>query len=627
MCGICGIYGDAGRDELTACTKQMLDAMRYRGPDQQGMHAFDRCVIGANRLSIIDKEKGDQPIHNEDASVWVVYNGEVYNFKELRKTLIVQGHRFYTDTDTEVIVHLYEQEGIEGFEKLNGMFAFALYDLRQQRLILARDRIGIKPLYYSLSDGIMFASEMKALLALKNKSYHLNLPGVAQYFTHDYTPAPNTVVNGILKLMPGFCLLYEQGHSHEKVFAASPAPFPAVNNEQGEAEFRLETLLYDSVRDQMVADVPVGIFLSGGIDSSTVAYFASKVKPDVESFSIAFEEPSFDENKYALMVSNALGLKHYSEVFTFGVFRGLFDHLMDFMDEPVADPSFLPTYFLSRLAAEHVKVVLSGEGGDEMFAGYPTYIAHRFASAYNALPSFMRTDIIEPLADMLPVSSRNFSLDFISKKFIRSAGMPVSARHIQWMAGFSDTELALLFKDGMFDRTGNTYQRARTLAENVSALSDPGIANVLDMLMYLPDDLLVKVDRATMFASIESRVPLLDNRLVEFSMALPFGYKIKGLTQKYLLKRLMKGKLPDRIINRRKKGFGIPLTRWLQHDFRQEAESILSKDSIESTGLLNYAYISRLLKEHTAKAYDHRKKLWPVIVFVQWLQRYTIGLP
>ena len=627
MCGICGIYRDAGRNELTACTKQMLDAMRYRGPDQQGIHAFDRCVIGANRLSIIDREKGDQPIHNEDASIWVVYNGEVYNFKELRKTLIVQGHRFYTDTDTEVIVHLYEQEGTEGFEKLNGMFGFALFDQRQQRLVLARDRIGIKPLYYSLSGGMTFASELKALLALKGRDYRLNLPAVAQYFTHDYTPAPNTVVNGIFKLMPGFCFLYEQGHGHEKAFAAAPVPSSAANNNRGEPESRLETLLHDSVRDQMVADVPVGIFLSGGIDSSTVAYFASKVKPDIESFSIAFEEPSFDENRYALMVGKALGLKHYSEVFTFGVFRGLFDHLMDFMDEPVADPSFLPTYFLSRLAAEHVKVVLSGEGGDEMFAGYPTYIAHRFASVYNALPSFMSTDIIEPLADMLPVSSRNFSLDFISKKFIRSARMPVHARHIQWMAGFSDTELALLFKDGIFDYAGSTYQRARTLAEKVSALSDPGIANVLDILMYLPDDLLVKVDRATMFASIESRVPLLDNRLVEFSMALPFGYKIKGLTQKYLLKRLMKGKLPDRIINRKKKGFGIPLTKWLQQEFRHEAEALLSKDSIESTGLLNYVYIDRLLKEHTAKAYDHRKKLWPVIVFVQWLQRYKVGLP
>ena len=627
MCGICGIYRDAGRDELTACTKQMLDAMRYRGPDQQGIHAFDRCVIGANRLSIIDIEKGDQPIHNEDASIWVVYNGEVYNFKELRKKLLLQGHRFYTDTDTEVIVHLYEQEGIEGFEKLNGMFAFALFDRRQQRLVLARDRIGIKPLYYSLSDGITFASEMKALLALKNKSYHLNLSGVAQYFAHDYTPAPDTVVNGIFKLMPGFCLMYEQGHSHEKAFAAVPEPFTDASKDQGQPESRLETLLFDSVRDQMVADVPVGIFLSGGIDSSTVAYFASRIKPDVESFSIAFEEPSFDENKYALMVSKALGLKHYSEVFTFGVFRGLFDHLMDFMDEPVADPSFLPTYFLSRLAAEHVKVVLSGEGGDEMFAGYPTYRAHGFSSLYGSLPAFIRKYALEPLVDMLPVSSRNFSFDFISKKFIRSAMMPVHKRHIQWMAGFSDEEFGLLFKQGMFDRTGDMYQRAGTLAEKVSALSDPEIANVLDILMYLPDDLLVKVDRATMFASIESRVPLLDNRLVEFSMALPFGYKIKGLTQKYLLKWLMKGKLPDRIINRKKKGFGIPLTKWLQHDFRPEAESLLSKDSIESTGLLNYAYIDKLLKEHTAKAYDHRKKLWPVIVFVQWLQRYKIRLP
>ena len=626
MCGICGIYGDTGRDELTACTKKMLDSMRYRGPDQQGMHAFDRCVIGTNRLSIIDLEKGDQPVHNEDASVWVAYNGEIYNFKELRKTLLVQGHSFYTDTDTEVIVHLYEQEGTEGFKKLNGMFAFALYDDKQKRLVLVRDRVGIKPLYYSISNGIVFASEMKVLLALKDRNYHLNLTGVARYFTHDYTPAPDTVVDGICKLLPGTCLVYGQGHSSLTRYAALPVPSPGTIVREHELESQLESLLNDSIRDQMAADVPVGIFLSGGIDSSTVAYFASKLQPDIETFSMAFDEPSFDEDRYAVMLSRYLGLKHTAGMFTFDIFRGLFDRLMDFMDEPVADPSFLPTYYLSRMAGGQVKVVLSGEGGDEMFAGYPTYPAHRFAALYASLPEFVRRHGIEPLVARLPVASTNFSLDFVAKKFLGPALLPVHIRHIQWMGGFSPAELGMLFREGVADDSAQVYGRSGELALKAVGMPDAEIANMLDFLMYLPDDLLVKLDRTTMAASIESRVPLLDNRIVEFSMALPFGYKIKGLTQKYLLKRVMKGKLPGRIINRKKKGFGIPLTKWLQHDFRREAESVLSEESLGHSGLFNADYVARLLREHVTNTYDHRKKLWPLLVFVKWLHAYKINV-
>ncbi len=627
MCGICGISGDAGRDELTARVQRMLGAMRYRGPDQQGIQAFDGCVIGANRLSIIDLQKGDQPIHNEDASVWVVYNGEVYNFRDLRTVLAGQGHRFVTDTDTEVIVHLYEQEGIAGFEKLNGMFAFALYDDKQKKLMLVRDRIGIKPLYYSVADGIVFASEMKVILAQERGARRLNLQGVARYFAHDYTPAPDTVVDGICKLLPGMCLVYEQGHSSLTRYAAVPVPAPRRVVRERELEAHLDTLLNESVRDQLAADVPVGVFLSGGIDSSTVAYFASKVQPGIETFSMAFDEPTFDEDRYAVMVSRHLGLKHTSGMFTFDVFRGLFDRLTDIMDEPVADPSFLPTYYLSRLAADHVKVVLSGEGGDEMFAGYPTYQAHRFAALYASLPAFIRRYGIEPIIARLPVSSKNFSLDFVAKKFLGPALLPVYKRHLQWMAGFSDTELSLLFNEGIIDQTMALYEQADTLAATVPALSAPETATMLDLLMYLPDDLLVKVDRTTMAASIESRVPLIDQRIVEFSMSLPFGYKIRGLTQKYLLKCVMKGRLPGPIISRKKKGFGIPLTAWLQHKFKHEAESLLSADALRDSGLFNTDYVARLLREHVTNTHDHRKKLWPLLVFVKWLQAYKIKVP
>ncbi len=632
MCGICGIYRHAPQDDLIVTSRTMLDAMRYRGPDQQGLRVFDQCVIGANRLSIIDIKNGDQPVHNEDGSLWIVYNGEVYNFRELKKDLASAGHGFYTGTDTEVIVHLYEQYGIEGFAKLNGMFAFAIYDGNRKRLILARDRIGIKPLYYSLTDGIVFASELKAMLALQNSEYKLDLPAVAQYLTHDYTPAPNTIIKGIFKLMPGVCIVKEQDRIYKKTFSEikihtnKTVQNNRIQNEK-KLEMQLEGLLSDAVKDQMAADVPVGVLLSGGIDSSTIAYFASKIAADINSFSIAFDEPSFDESRYAMIVSRRLGLRHYSELFTYTVFRELFDRITDFIDEPVADPSVIPTYYLSRLAGEHVKVVLSGEGGDEMFAGYPTYIAHRFISFYSSLPALVRKGVFEPLIHMLPVSSKNFSLDFVAKRFIGSALMPVHKRHIQWMSGFTAEGLSLIFKEELLkDIDNGIYKQAEELVTDVPGMSEAERANILDIFMYLPDDLLVKVDRATMSASIESRVPLLDNRLVEFSMSLPFEYKIRGITGKYLLKNLMRNKLPREVVSRKKKGFGIPITRWLQNDFRHEAESILSEDSVGGNGIFNHAYIDRLLKEHASRIYDHRKKLWPLLVLVKWLQKYKLGL-
>lgn len=627
MCGIAGIYKQLPESELEIQTSQMLDLMRHRGPDQQGIKTFSECAIGANRLSIIDIVKGNQPIHNEDLSIWIVYNGEVYNFKELKADLIKHGHIFYTNTDTEVVIHVYEQYGIEGFEKLNGMFAFAIYDQRTKMLILVRDRIGIKPLYYSLSNGLAFASEMKALLALKDNDYHLDVNGIAQYCIYDYTPAPNTVVKNIFKLMPGNCLIKDDNGIHEKTFVKSPLHTHNAIKKENMFISELDEVLYNSVNAQLVADVPVGIFLSGGIDSSTIAYFASKSNKDIKTFSITFEEPSFDESKYAMLVSNRLGLKHYSEVFTFDVFTNLFERLTDFMDEPIADPSLLPTYFLSKLAKEHVKVVLSGEGGDEMFAGYPTYIAHRFATTYAKLPEFLKTKFIKPIINAFPVSLKNFSFDFITKRFVDGAGLPTVKRHIKWMGGFSEDELPLLIKDEFFTQiTNDLYKKADEISKQTYNLSAPEIANILDILMYLPDDLLVKVDRSTMFASIESRVPFLDNRIVEFSSLLPFDYKIKGITQKYILKRLMLGRLPDVIIQRKKKGFGIPITKWLANDFRHIAESIIAREVIEATGLFNYHYIQRLFKEHVLRHYDHRKKIWPILVLIKWLQKYKIPL-
>lgn len=631
MCGICGIYRHAPKDGLILRTRTMLDSMRYRGPDQQGFHAFDRCVIGANRLSIIDIKKGDQPVHNEDGTVWIAYNGEVYNFKELRQELASSGHRFSTDTDTEVIVHLYEQEGIDGFEKLNGMFAFAIYDEQKKRLLLARDRIGIKPLYYSLTDGVVFASEMKTLLALRDEAYRLNPRSIAEYLAYDYTPAPGTIVQNIFKLMPGTCLVHEDGKTSHRVFADLSLPAQALRSKgksgERELEQQLEHLVSASVKDQMVADVPVGVLLSGGIDSSAIAYFASGMKNGINSFSISFDEPSFDESRYALLVSKKLGLRHYSETFTYGIFRELFDRITDFIDEPIADPSVVPTYFLSRLAGEYVKVVLSGEGGDEMFAGYPTYRAHRAAAVYNAMPEFIRKRIVGSLINRLPVSSKNFSFDFIAKKFIGSSALPVHERHIQWMSGFGPEELRMvLTQDILAEMDGSVYKRVQELAESMHGFPDPALANMLDVYLYLPDDLLIKVDRSTMAASIESRVPLLDNRLVDFSMSLPFDYKVRGRTQKYLLKRMMRGKLPEAVLHRKKKGFGIPLTKWLQNEFRQEAESLLSPDSIGSTGIVNPAYAGMLLQEHGARTHDHRKKLWPLLVLVKWLQKYQLKL-
>ncbi len=631
MCGICGICGHAPTGELIAATRTMLDTIRYRGPDHQGIHGADQYAIGANRLAIIDIRTGDQPIHNEDSSVWIVYNGEIYNFKELREILRSRGHIFYTNTDTEVIVHLYEEYGTEGFERLNGMFAFALYDDTQKRLVLARDRAGIKPLYYGLNDGIAFASEMKALLALRGRTYRLSLSGVAQYLVYDYTPGKDTVVKDIFRVVPGTCLISDRDGIYERRFAA--IGFAKDQRRTGDlrseeaAAGQLGDLLAETIKDQLTADVPVGIFLSGGIDSSTIAYFASKIAPGIHSFSIAFEDRSFDEGSYARSVSERLGLEHHSLVFTYPLFVDLFRHMTDFMDEPVADPSALPTYALSKLAGGQVKVVLSGEGGDEMFAGYPTYSAHKFAPLYNSLPQPIRSKVIEPLVRMLPVSPTNFSLDFIAKRFIGSASQPAMERHLAWMGSFSYDELGMLFKEELFKGIEHSiFRPAEEVVKQAGGVPDAEMANIMDIFMYLPDDLLTKIDRATMAASIESRVPLLDNRIISFCMALPFEYKLKGISQKHILKKLMKGKLPDVIINRRKKGFGIPVTRWLQGDFAHEAEALLSQEAIGSLDMFNHLYIERLLKEHSRGIHDHRKKLWSIMVLVKWLQRHSAFL-
>ncbi|MCL4557330.1 MAG: asparagine synthase (glutamine-hydrolyzing) [Deltaproteobacteria bacterium] len=632
MCGICGIYGRASPDELIASTRTMLDTIRHRGPDHQGIHGSDRCAIGANRLAIIDIRSGDQPIHNEDGSVWIVYNGEIYNFKELAKGLLSKGHTFYTNTDTEVIVHLYEEYGTEGFERLNGMFAFALYDNSRKRLVLARDRAGIKPLYHcGLYSGVAFASEMKALLSLKDRSYGLSLPGVAQYLAYDYTPGKNTVVKDIFRIAPGTCLIGSGNGIEEKRFAGikirTEEQPTGISHSENAYILRLEDVLSSTMKDQMTADVPVGIFLSGGIDSSTIAYFASRINPGIRSFSLAFEDPSFDESRYARMVSDKLGLTHRSEVFAYESFIGLFQHITDFMDDPIADPSVVPTYALSRLAGRSVRVVLSGEGGDEMFAGYPTYIAHKFAPLYNSLPKSIREKVIGPLISLLPVSPKNFSLDFIAKRFIGSASQQVIERHTEWMGGFSYGELGLLLKEGVFASIEHSiFRPAEEIAKQTTGLSDPERANIMDIFMYLPDDLLAKIDRATMAASVESRVPLLDNRVIEFCMSLPFEYKLRGISQKRILKKLMKDKLPDVVIDRKKKGFGVPITQWLQGGLAHEAEALLSQEAIEGMDIFNHAYIARLLREHLQRSHDHRKKLWSIMVLVRWLQRYRTSL-
>ena len=626
MCGIVGnVLARADRTPDLAVLKRMNDRIAHRGPDDEGFLVQGPAGLGMRRLKIIDLTTGHQPMAGEEGRVSVVFNGEIYNYRELRENLGARGHAFTTRSDTEVIVHGYEERGLASVGDLEGMFAFAIWDAPARTLVLARDRLGIKPLYYAvLPDQIVFASELNALLEHPAIDRTLDLTALSRYLAHEYVPAPHSIFRAIRKLAAGHWLTYSDGR-------VKIEPYWDVHFHGGDALGEadaveaLRTLLDLSVRQHLVSDVPLGVFLSGGIDSSAVAAFAARHFPGrLKTFSIGFEDPSFDETAHARGVARALDTDHHEEILGPRVALDLVARLPELLDEPLGDASLLPTFLLSRFTRRSVTVALSGDGGDELFAGYPTYQAHRLARALELVPHWVRRGLLRPVVERLPVSLDNLSFDFRLKRFMAGMDFGPVERHAAWLGSFAPAEQLALFTPDALARMEMAPSYAAFHEMLAHAPSASGLERMLylDLKGYLGEGVLAKVDRASMACSLEVRVPLLDRRVVELAASLPMRLKLRGFTTKYVFKRALSGVLPREVLERRKKGFGVPLARWFRAELAPLLQEACAPDMIRRAGLFRPEAVERLLGEHAAGRRDHRKKLYTLLAFQLWASRY-----
>ncbi len=629
---MCGIAGFISREADPAALPRMLREIAHRGPDGEGIWrgatgSGDRpwqVQLGHRRLAIIDVAGGVQPMGNEDGKVVLTYNGEVYNFRALRAPLEQQGHTFRTRSDTETILHHYEQHGAGGVAALEGMFAFAIWDGSAERLLLARDRCGIKPLYYAElpSGGLVFASELTALLAHGGVDRTLGAEGLASYFFSDYVHPPHTLVGAVKKLPPGHTLSWERGRLEApRPFWQVPVAGPAPAESGEQLGRRLWEGIERSVEAQLVSDVPVGIFLSGGIDSSLVAAAAVKrAGARMKAFSIGFQDGTFDETSYARLVAKQLGVEHVTETLSESNLLDVVDDALDMLDEPLADPSFIPTFLLSRLAARHVKVVVGGDGGDELWGGYPTYRAHRLAAIYAALPGWFRRGVVERAVNGLPIDDRYQSLEWKLRRFVGRWDDARVVRHLRWMSSVDLPEL------------GAAVPAARGLQPaTLGARLPPGDdwlnqILALDFTTYMSGSVLTKVDRAAMAHGLEVRPPLLDDALVDFAFSLPSRTKLPGRQSKYLLKCAARGQIPDAVIDRPKKGFGIPLAAWLRGPLSGRLEAVLAESPLWELGLVDRAVFAGWQTEHRERKRDRSRPLWALYVLDRWLRRTSPGL-
>ncbi|HEY8725350.1 MAG TPA: asparagine synthase (glutamine-hydrolyzing) [Gaiellaceae bacterium] len=614
MCGICGIAstnGSAVTDRVAAMSATLV----HRGPDSFGEFSDGDVALAARRLSIIDLETGDQPIANEDGTLHVVQNGEIYNYRELRRELERAGHHFRTQGDTEVLLHLYEEQGDRFAERLRGMFAIAIWDGRRRRLVLARDRFGIKPLYYRAAEGeLAFASELRAL-----PRGEIDPDALEAFLAFNSIPAPLTIFREIRKLPPGHLLIWEDGRVDVRRFAR-PAPIEEVReDEEAELVEELRSRLRDSVRAHLVSDVPVGVLLSGGVDSAFLAALAAEESSEtLRTFSIGFEERSFDELAGARLVAERYGTQHRELVLRPDAAL-LLPALADAFDEPFADSSALPTYLVSQLAASDVKVALSGEGGDELFGGYYTYAADLLAARVGGLARLAR-----PLVERLPTSTSRASFDYKAKRFVRAAHLPPLERHHGWKEIFSpDLRAELTGGSSAFDPVDILRDRYRETegAEELARLQD------VDLGIYLVDDLLVKTDRASMAHSLEARVPYLDTVVTNLALALPTRHKIRGLTKKVLLRKAAAPLLPREIVHGKKRGFSIPAAAWLRGELEPFARETLSRETLHRQGFFSPEVVGRLLDDHVAGREDRSRQLWGLLAFTLWHERHVERAP
>lgn len=620
MCGIAGIFEYEGRRDIDrSILFDMLAAIEHRGPDDRGVVLADNLAIGMQRLSIIDLAGGKQPISNENGTVTIVFNGEIYNYHELRERLRARGHMLKTLSDTEVIVHLYEELGEDCVKELRGMFGFALWDSARQRLFLARDRLGIRPLYYKSQNGaLLFGSEIKSILMHPEARESLNLQALGHYLSLKYVPAPETMFSGIHALRPGHTLTCDRtGIKIKRYWDVSFAANDTHHvSEESWAE-QLEALLRESVRLHLVSDVPFGAFLSGGVDSSLIVALMHQVmEVPVKTFSVGFQgggAEAFSELPYARLVAKQFGTDHHEIYVTPNDLMNLAEKVIWHLDQPVADNACVANYMVSKLASQHVKMALTGEGGDELFAGYARYAGEQLSSLFRVVPSPAKSMALAAV-ERLPGLRR-------PKVALRALCQPDALiRLTNWFPLFNRARKSSLLNDDLFHQLADPYAEGVFHAQLDGAKTKDWLSRMLyvDTKLWLPDDLLARGDKTSMAASLEGRVPLLDHKLVEFAASLPSNMKIKRLARKYLLKKVARKWLPAEVIDRKKEGFPMPFSLWFRKECRPFVHDLLSSATVKRRGLFRPDYVQTLLQEHDAKTADHGNLIWGLLSVELW---------
>ncbi len=622
MCGIAGfvdLEAAATQPDAERRVRSMCAVMRHRGPDDEGVYVADGVGLGMRRLSIIDLSTGHQPIHNEDGTVWVVFNGEIYNYRELREELEAEGHRFYTLSDTETIVHGYETWGEGVFSRLRGMFGIAIWDERSKTLLLGRDRPGIKPLYYAEAGGrLFFGSEAKCLLVNPEIDRSLDLTAVDHYLAYLYTPRDRAVFKGMRKLPPAHYLRVRDGRVECQRYWQLPAGKAVFRGSEQDALDALEQTLSDAVRSHLVSDVPLGAFLSGGIDSTiVVALMARATGRPVRTFSIGFDESAYDELPHARRVADHLGTEHH-ELTVRPDALGILDRLIWHFDEPFADVSAVPTWYVSKMAAEQVTVVLSGDGGDELFGGYDRYLPHPNVARFDRHVAAVGRVLAAAAWRGLPHGARG-------KNFLRHVARDAQGRYLDSVTFYHADERRSLLSPASQQALG-AWEAERYFRRPFRRLAGLPFADQMmafDFETYLPEDCLTKVDRMSMAHSIESRVPLLDHCVVDFAASLPADLKIRHGVRKYLLKQLAYRLVPRPLLDRPKQGFGVPIGHWFRGSLRDAFGDILASPTARQRGYFDYRFVDRILSEHLSGKRDHALRLWQLLVFEQWHRQYV----
>ncbi len=624
MCGIVGLVRNDGKAVDEGLLRRMNEAIRHRGPDEDGFYLKDNVGLAMRRLAIIDLSSGQQPIHNQDRTAWIVFNGEIYNYLELREKLEKLGHTFYTNSDTEAIVHAYDQYGTECPKHLRGMFVFAIWDQRTQELFIARDRVGKKPLLYAQVNGqFVFGSEFSALLQHPDISREIEPEAIDCYLSFMCVPAPLTAYKQIRKLEPGHSLRWRKGEvTTERYWHPDFSKKLKISEE--EAGQQAIDILRDAVKVRLMSEVPLGAFLSGGIDSSAVVALMSQESSEpIKTFSIGFEEQDFSELHHARRVAEHVGADHHEFIVRPDAVE-ILPMLVEHYGEPYADSSAVPTYYVARETRKHVTVALNGDGGDETFAGYERYVAMGLTEKYRRVPEFVRESLIRQAVNLIPTSPVKKSKVRSAKRLLEVVSRPRVGRYMHWMSVFNEELKEPLYSESFRQQTDRAFARG-ILDRWISKSNGNGLVDTLlltDLMTYLPNDLLVKVDIATMAVSLEARSPFLDHHVIEFAASLPEGLKLRRLTTKYLLKKVLRQLLPSENLDRRKMGFGVPIGHWFRGKMQPFLREVVLSEKALKRGLFKPEEVKQLVELHTRAERDYSHQLWTLLMLELWFQRF-----